>query len=274
LLRPILVAASLAGSTIFAVVSAQAQSVQRNWSGTYIGINGGIGWNNQSTNVSGSSQAGSALVNIIFDTIASSKTSQNQKQDANGLLGGAQLGHNWQFGALVLGVETDLQYASVGGDASTLGIFPGLADGFRYTGDQDLKWFGTMRARVGWAYDKVLLFGTGGLAYGRTDANAHITDTLAIGNTGFGGSPPITCVASAVCLAGSNSQTAMGWTAGFGFEFALSQAVTLKTEYLRVDLGDQNVKLTTLSPSSGGGFVTTKFDNAFDLVRAGLNVRY
>jgi opacity protein-like surface antigen len=187
-------------------------------------INGGIGWNDQSTHVSGSGDAGKALVDIIFDKLNSANSSQSQKQDANGIIGGAQVGYNWQFGRWVLGIEADLQSANVKGDASTEGVFPGSTVTFRYTGDQDLQWFGTMRGRLGWASEKILLFGTAGLAYGRTEASAKIADSNAAGATAFGGSPPITCEANVVCLAGASSQTTIGWAAGFGFELALSRA--------------------------------------------------
>jgi outer membrane immunogenic protein len=251
-----------------------SQAPPFSWAGSYFGVNGGIGWNDQSTHVSGSGDAGKALVDIIFDKLNSPNSFQSQKQDAIGIIGGVQVGYNWQFGRWVLGIEADLQSANVKGDASTEGVFPGTTVTFRYTGDQDLQWFGTLRGRLGWANERILLFGTAGLAYGRTEASAKIADSNSAGATAFGGTPPITCAANVVCLAGASSETTIGWAAGFGFELALSRTVTFKTEYLRVDLGDQSVKLTTQSPSSGGGFVTAKFDNAFDIFRAGLNVRF
>jgi outer membrane immunogenic protein len=79
-------------------------------------------------------------------------------------------------------------------------------------------------------------------------------------------------------LSGSESKTQLGWTAGGGFEFALSESVSLKGEYLHIDLGSRTILLTTTTPLLFGGpataTTTAKFDNAYDIVRAGLNVRF
>lgn len=50
--------------------------------------------------------------------------------------------------------------------------------------------------------------------------------------------------------------------------------MTLKVEYLHIDLGDQTVRLTVQSPATGNGFANAAFSNAYDIVRAGVNVRY
>ena len=66
----------------------------------------------------------------------------------------------------------------------------------------------------------------------------------------------------------------MGRAAGFGFEWAVWKNTTFKAEYLHIDLGDQNLFAFAQQPASGTGFLTTKFDNSFEVVRAGLNVRF
>jgi len=75
-------------------------------------------------------------------------------------------------------------------------------------------------------------------------------------------------------LAGTNSNTSIGWAAGGGFELALWSNTTIKFEYLHIDLGDQTIKLLPSNGSTGTAYAFAKFDNAFDLVRVGMNYRF
>jgi outer membrane immunogenic protein len=84
----------------------------------------------------------------------------------------------------------------------------------------------------------------------------------------------LTCVANTACIAGADSKTSVGWTAGLGFEWIVWHDVTLKGEYLHVDLGDQNVTLVAAPPSTGNGFANAHFDNSYKILRAGLNIRF
>ncbi|MDR6951754.1 outer membrane immunogenic protein [Ancylobacter sp. 3268] len=116
--------------------------------------------------------------------------------DTNGFLGGIQAGYNWQFAGspLVVGIETDIQATNI--ESPTF----------------SLDYFGTVRARLGWAVDQFLIYGTGGFAYGR-------------GNYELAGL--------------SNKQTNTGWTIGAGGEYAFSPNWSVKAEYLYVDLGTE-----------------------------------
>jgi len=187
---------------------------------------------------------------------------------------------NWQLARhWVVGVETDIQLSGIDGDGTVTGNFQSGPQTLVYRLDarQELKWFGTMRGRVGLATDRFLLFGTGGLAYGATDVRARTT-SLSVGpfpdDLIGGGANLLDCVVGKICIAGSESRTSIGWTAGFGFEWAFSPYATLKTEYLHVDFGEQTVRLNSQFPSIGNGFLTARFDNSFDLVRGGLNVKF
>jgi outer membrane immunogenic protein len=103
-----------------------------NWTGAYIGINGGGGWGS-------------------FGAI-----------DASGGFVGGTLGYNWQQGQTVFGLETDLAWSGIDGTVSPLGI--------PVTAGSD--WFGTVRGRLGVAVDRSLWFVSGGLAYGDVHASA------------------------------------------------------------------------------------------------------
>jgi outer membrane immunogenic protein len=244
-----------------------------NWTDFYAGVNAGYGWSDNSGRYDGEPADGAAniLLNAaIIDLDSFATSSYSQDLSSSGFVGGGQLGYNWQFASWVAGIEADLQ-SGVQGDASVTGTSGALID-YRLTSDQDVKWFGTARARLGYlATPDLLLFGTGGFAYGRTEVSANISNTSIFTNPIDSGPSLLTCPGNQVCIAGANSRTSTGWTAGGGFEWALWSNVTFKGEYLQVDLGDQTIKLVAQSPATGNGFVTAKFDNSFDVVRGGLN---
>jgi outer membrane immunogenic protein len=115
------------------------------WTGFYAGLNAGYGWN----------AGDSRYYDPAFGTVSGRR--------GGGFVGGAQAGYNYQFGMFVAGAETDLQYAAVGNKGASYGTiyYPGESDGF----------FGTIRARAGVAFDRALVYGTGGFAYGDIGGN-------------------------------------------------------------------------------------------------------
>jgi len=127
----------------------------------------------------------------------------NSVQNADGSFIGAQAGYNFQSGPLVFGAEADLQ-----GAAGTFSNFSGAAYG--------VNDFGTIRGRAGYAFDRFLVYGTGGVAFGDIDVPA----------------------------AGSN-KSLTGYSAGGGVEFKIAPAWSLKAEYQYVDLGNATVGHTT-----------------------------
>jgi len=122
-----------------------------------------------------------------------------ESQDLNGVIGGVQTGYNYQFGAWVWGLETDIQASGQKGSA----VIP-LIPGATLTTDHKLQWFGTTRPRLGFlATPNLLLYGTAGVAYGQ------VKDTF---TAAFAGAPG--------AVATVNDLRA-GWTAGAGIEGAL-----------------------------------------------------
>ena len=140
----------------------------------------------------------------------------------SGFAGGVQAGYNWQSGAMVFGLEGDLQ-ATAADDT----FAP-----WKYSN----PWFGTVRGRVGYAFNNVLLYGTGGLAFGELRG-----ETFGL----------------------SESHTNAGWTAGVGAEFGFAAHWTAKVEYLYVDLSDSRFTIT----GAQNGY-------SFGLVRAGVNYHF
>jgi outer membrane immunogenic protein len=185
-----------------------------NWTGFYVGGNIGYSWGRADTTESLSD----VRTGVVLDT----GTSRN---NANGVIGGGQFGYNWQMSNWVAGIEADIQGSAERGSSSLLcsGCGDGPSD-ITSALTQKLNWFGTVRGRAGvLVTPTVLLYGTGGLAYGEVDTGGSITGPTVLG--------PATVV-----LPNLNS-TQVGWTAGAGIEGRIGGNWTAKLEYLYMDLG-------------------------------------
>ena len=149
-----------------------------------------------------------------------------------GLVGGT-LGYNLQTGNWVWGVEADLDYAFIKGNVSN--TVAGCA-GCKV----ENTWLGTARGRIGYAFDRWLPYVTGGAAFGSVKVVTPI---------------------------GSNTDTALGWTAGAGIEYAFLGAWSAKLEYLYADLGKSTCAVTTCG-------ISTDVDPKINMVRVGVNYRF
>jgi outer membrane immunogenic protein len=201
----------------------------------------------------------------------------------HGGFGGLQAGYNWQFSPQwVAGFETDFDWSDIKGTGTTPTFFLGSAAAgpSNFTASQDVKWFGTVRARLGYLpTDHLLVYATGGFAYGRIDENVALNSALFtnLGGGGFG----FFCANGPNCFLGKSSRTETGWTAGGGVEYVLWNNVSVKAEYLFVSLGGDNVNVVAQSSAGGvcvvcapssftAGFSRTDFHT----VRGGLNWKF
>jgi len=202
------------------------------WTGFYVGLN-----------------AGAAISDSRY------QFSPFFNQNGNGgvaFTGGGQIGYNWQMGALVLGLETDLNYR--GRSSNNNG-----ATGFGGANTSTAGYFGTVRGRLGFAAtDHLLIYGTGGLAYGKTNFPTTIAGIDAFGT-------PRAFVGS------NNNGVTVGWTAGAGLEYALTPNWSIKGEYLYVDLGRKSVAYVD---ALSGASLTASANNRNHVVRMGLNYRF
>jgi outer membrane immunogenic protein len=243
------------------------------WTGFYFGANVGGGWGDNSVPLYGDGSAGNDLLSRTFDGVLNfSAVPRSQSIHSSGVIGGGQIGYNWQVAPMwVVGLEADIQGSGVRGSATTTP--PPGSPPENLTSHQRLDWFGTLRGRLGVvASERLLLFVTGGLAYGETEARSALASTIsAVGTTAIfcDGTFP------APCIAGQGTRTSAGWTAGAGGEWAVTDKWRLKVEYLHVALDGQTITLVPLPPATTGtGFVSAHFNNQFDIVRAGFNFRY
>jgi outer membrane immunogenic protein len=211
------------------------------WTGWYAGLNIGGGWG-QSQNT--------FIANLPPPTLAGRATTQ-----VNGVIGGGQLGYNWQSGTWVLGVETDVQGAGQHGSSNTACTLAGcLVPGSTIAETDKLTWFGTTRARVGVTSSGWLAYVTGGAAYGGINATGITT------LPGFG------------TITVPKSSTQSGWTVGGGIEALLTGKWTWKVEYLYMDLGTLNASVSDpfLPGATAGG--TAHFTD--NILRGGVNLRF
>src|SRR5262249_30479031 len=131
------------------------------WTGFYIGLHVGYGWGDGDTTFQPLPSAAS-FINLAPTTLT---------PKPSGVLGGAQLGYNYQMGPVVFGFETDFSGTGMHERVTTSPIiqndgtaFPGA--GF-LTARQEINWFGTVRGRIGFTpFQRLLIYGTGGFAYG------------------------------------------------------------------------------------------------------------
>ncbi len=244
-----------------------------NWTGFYLGANVGGGWDTRSVNFSANDPAAAAL-------FAANGRPSPASFKSSGVLGGAQFGYNWQVNRRwLVGIETDFDWSGMKGSSSSAGIINVGPTAFSATVDEQIKWFGTVRARLGYLpADNLLTYVTGGFAYGQVEHSGRYS---ASGGVGFGaGGFSISCVVgAATCLTGASNGTSIGWTAGAGLEYAVWKNVTFKVEYLYVNLGSRSVTETTLAidnlfPGTPGSFNANYSDTSFNVARIGLNYRF
>jgi outer membrane immunogenic protein len=275
-----LVALSVGGSALAADMPVKAKAppppVNYSWTGFYFGGNVGGGW-------------GTRHVDYVLNDPVSRAVLENAPPPSfhtSGVIGGFQLGYNWQFDRnWLVGLETDFDWSRMKGSGSSAWLFA-VNDTtnvpFTAIADEHIKWFGTVRARLGYPpTDYLLVYATGGFAYGKVEhspgsvVNTSPTVSFAIGGGGF----HMSCQPSSACYAGpSLSDVAKGWTVGGGLEYAIWSRWTLKAEYLYISLpGNSTTETAVLFDAIN--FRPTSLNVAFsrtifNVARVGMNYRF
>lgn len=216
------------------------------WTGFYVGGNLGYSWGRSSDTSTLTNAAGTVLLTT------------SDKSDLDGIVGGGQIGYNWQMQRWVFGLEADIQgTGEKGSRAFTYTTVPGFNINFNlpivtpFTLTQKIDWFGTVRGRVGILADpKVLMYVTGGLAYGEVNSNESV-----------GGIVPAVF---------SQNNTNIGWTLGAGVEGVISGNWTARLEYLYVDLGTVQGAFTL--PSTNISYYNSRITD--NVLRVGINYKF
>jgi outer membrane immunogenic protein len=218
-----------------------------NWTGFYAGLNAGLVVNQSNYNFSPN---GAFLKSFPF--LAKSGNFNNTASTIGG-----QAGYNYQVSRAVFGLETDLNYDSSQASISTtsFGQTPGVYA--THLMSQELDWFGTLRGRIGYTpVDRLLIYATGGLAYGDVESSSYMQAVLSRLIAGS--------------ATGSSSGVQIGWTAGAGAEYALAKNWIIKLEYLYIDLGSMSYSFTGV----GGATYTSTIDTVEHIIRAGVNYKF
>ncbi|MBZ9794075.1 outer membrane protein [Mesorhizobium sp. ES1-4] len=184
------------------------------WTGYYAGLQAGYGWGR--SDISG---IDGGPFSVSPDT-------------GGGFIGGHIAGL-WQFDEAVIGAEADLNYSSIDGTAELGG--PGNVLG------TDIKWFGSVNAKAGYAIDRVLVYGIGGIAFAGVETSQNA-------RTAF-----------------SDTSTTVGWTLGAGVDYALTDKFVVGAQYRYYDFSSEHY-------DGSNGFVARDQDVKLNTV--GINLSY
>jgi outer membrane immunogenic protein len=254
-----------------------AAPIPYSWTGFYAGEQAGYGWSADDVNTAGTPISfdpigGAGALAIMNASAGGAELDFNTRP--KGFLGGGTLGYNLQTGVFVLGVETDLSWADIKGTATAartapiVGFTPLVVTAIG-TAEQKMDAFGTLRARLGvLPTDKLLIYETGGVAYGHVESNTNIGEAIP--------TVPVISLANAI---GSASAWRVGWTAGAGLEYAFAPHWTAKAEYLYYDLGSISYSSTMVSTVPGSPVFTSVGVNSSadfkgNIVRGGINYKF
>ncbi|WP_454617799.1 outer membrane protein [Bradyrhizobium cenepequi] len=229
------------------------------WTGFYVGANVGFGGDKFDYPFDAFQRQLQAEAPALESSIAG-----NLSLTSSGFFGGGQIGYNHQFeNNVVAGIEADFEASDIKGKFAGNALFtaPGLIGNASFDIGSKIEWFGTIRGRLGYSWDRVFLYATGGAAYGKVKSHASFNANGLVG--------PLPGVISA-------SDTQWGWTAGAGLEYALTRNWSFKTEYLYLDLGSHTLFNNTVDDVANGFFSSASMDVSTKLhtVKAGVNYRF
>jgi outer membrane immunogenic protein len=236
------------------------------WTGFYIGANVGWGW--ARNRYTGATDGTSGGVPFLEQTIQS-VTGGTAQRDLNGILGGGQFGFNYEFVPhWVVGLEADADAADLTGSNTHCTFSVGVLRGCSHV-DAKIDDFGTLRGRFGYAFDKVLLYGTGGFAWGHSKSTSQP----------FCNGPACPAVSAFPVVASplSSSASFVGWAAGAGAEWRFLPNWSVRAEYLHLQFDNVGV--------DGGGSETiggtpvvftyhTSSNIGINVVRVGVNYNF
>ncbi len=242
--KPLLAAAALLATLSAAQAADIIEPAAYDWTGPYVGLQAGYGWGENDVIVEGGAEPTITIQSegvAAFSDPVEFHPLKDGSIDMDGFVGGLHAGYNWQSDSLVLGVEGDIEFADIDGDTDIIHVDNDNED----EGDasQEIDWLGSLRLRAGFAFDRALLYATGGLAVGGVKVEASLAEASDA----------------------SNKDTEWGWTVGGGLEYALTDDVSARIEYRYTDLGDTDLDMDNFAISQ------LEFENTFHAVRAGVS---
>ena len=228
------------------------QEQEVSFSGPYAGLQGGGGFNNTEVNLTFVDPAA-----FFAPCLAAGCAPESTEYDVDGWVLGGQFGFNHQSGMWVFGIEGDINYSDMEG-SSTETITAGGFVPTTLSAQSDYGYIGTLRGRLGVALGRVLVYGTGGLAF------AEIEDSVALTNT-LGQN-----------FVGSEEQTFFGWTGGAGIDVLVTNNIIVGAHALYFDLGEERIALdpvTGFVPPAGSA-VYADVEHTGILARGHVSFRF
>jgi outer membrane immunogenic protein len=226
------------------------------WTGWYAGGNVGYSWGR-----------GQPTVTDPFPSFFLLPASFSGPTDLNGVIGGFELGYDYQFGAVwVGGFEADFQWASEENSGTFSDPYHSDCEGTCFVSGSigsQIDWFGTVRGKIGWLFNPTtMLYATGGFAYGKVSISGSFANTQTQLGSGL----------NSFVVPFSSTSINTGWTVGGGIKGLVPNThVTWKVEYLYVDLG--SLSGNTVDPVFHNPILwNAKFTD--NILRVGLDVNF
>jgi len=215
------------------------------WTGFYIGIEAGYGW------------AKNDFSNSYDPLNPTTLQVADASYNLDGGFVGGQIGYNYQFANnIVLGVEADVAWADISGSGS---YFNGVASSCIQSNDpcsSKIDALGNITARLGYAFDHLLVYAKGGAAWASFSQTAGFTDPLGLNS-----------------YQATSDSTRWGWTIGAGAEYAVTNNWSVKVEYNYADFGNSDVTFNFVPGGITNPYVATVSQN-LQTLKAGINYRF
>ncbi len=203
------------------------------WTGFYVGVQAGYAWGDSSGRM----------------TTPTGFLPFKQDGDFDGFVGGAHAGYNFQFGSIVAGFEADIEGTGINGGFGRISPTTGSTN----LAESDITVQGSLRARLGFAFDRALIYATGGLAFANFETDYAFLDTTTGGTD-----------------TASFEDTEWGWTLGAGVEYAFTNNLTARLEYRYSQFDDLRHDLARVFTDGVANDVETEFHT----IRAGVSYKF
>lgn len=244
--------ATIAGAFLLGIASAATANAESassesafDWAGPYVGINLGYGW------------GGSNFVDSDYNGVGIFPTVR-WDTSSDGFLAGINAGYNWRRDRVVFGLEGEIGHMNLSGGKMQPGVDP-FGVPYDASGTVDKGWYGGLSARLGYAWDRTLVYAKAGVVY--SGAKLGFVDTCTVAPCGNS-------------TANASKRAGWGYQLGAGVEHALSNRWTVKAEYAYLDFGHVSIR----GRGVGGGFDGDPFNTRADLsvhtVKIGLNYKF
>jgi outer membrane immunogenic protein len=249
--------ASAADMPVRAPVKAAPAAPALSWTGFYVGASVGAEWMRDPATLSlppGPPQ-------LFGPFLAAGVIPTAYEVTKTGVLGALQLGYNWQFDRWVLGTEADISGPRVGSTQNITRSAPTNFSSAATTYQTNVDYVGTVRGRLGGLVTPTLLaYATGGFAYGSV-SRLYSETQIGVG----------------VQSSGTSQNIETGWTAGGGLEWAVTDHITFRGEYLYVKLSGTNFTTPSNNPNCGVpnacSFILSD-DVRVQMARFGVNYKF